>query len=150
MSSLVLQTRSDLERPSHRRRLSRPAALFFFMALLFPLTATCRSVAVPPGDRDPSADGTVSGTVRGPDGVAPAAGREVEAVEVETGRRYTAQTNVAGSYSLMVPAGRYRLELKLEAGESLAREPEVVAVRPGELAKGQDFTLGGAGIVEED
>jgi hypothetical protein len=120
------------------------------MALLLPLVAACRSVAVPPGDRDPSADGTVSGTVRGPDGVAPAAGREVEAIEVETGRRYTAQTNVAGSYTLMVPAGRYRLELKLESGESLARRPDTVSVGPGELAEGRDFTLAGAGVVEED
>jgi hypothetical protein len=118
------------------------------MAVLVP-AAACRSVAVPPGDENPSARGTLSGTVRGPGGVAPPPGRQVDAVEVETGRRYTTVTSVTGSYSLMIPPGRYRLEVELEPGESLADEPGVVTVEASELADEQDFTLAGAGIVKD-
>jgi hypothetical protein len=149
MSFPPLRTsRSEADGRSPSQPLPGLAALL--MSLLLPLTTVCRSVAVPPGDENPGARGTVSGTVRGPGGVDPAAGREVEATEVDTGRTYTAATNVAGSYTLMLPVGRYRLELKIEPGESLARQPGVVTVEAGELAADRDFVLAGAGVVKED
>jgi hypothetical protein len=108
----------------------------------------CRSVAVPPVEAPP-ARGTLAGSVFGPEGVAPVEGRLVEAVEVDTGFRYGTKTNAAGGFSLMLPPGRYRLEVVLAPGESIIEDPGVVTLEPSQLAHDQDVTLGGAGVVEE-
>jgi hypothetical protein len=108
----------------------------------------CRSAAVPPVEAPP-ARGTLAGSVCGPEGVAPVEGRLVEAVEVDTGFRYGTKTNAAGGFSLMLPPGRYRLEVALGPGESIIEDPGVVTLEPSQLAHGQDVTLGGAGVVAE-
>jgi hypothetical protein len=108
----------------------------------------CRSAAVPPVE-PPPVRGTLAGSVRGPEGVAPVEGRLVEAVEVDTGLRFGTKTNAVGGFSLMLPPGRYRLEVALGPGESIIEDPGVVALEPSQLAHGQDLTLGGAGVVEE-
>jgi hypothetical protein len=107
----------------------------------------CRSAGVPPVEAPP-ARGTLAGSVFGPEGVAPVEGRLVEAVEVDTGFRYGTKTNAAGGFSLMLPPGRYRLEVALGPGESILEDPGVVTLEPSQLAHGQDVTLGGAGVVE--
>jgi hypothetical protein len=109
----------------------------------------CRSGAVLDPGENPSARGTIAGTVRGPEGVAPAEGRLVEAVEVQSGLRYGTTTNPAGGFSLMVPPGRYRLEVALTPPESIIKEPGVITVEPSGLVDEQDVVLGGAGVVEE-
>jgi hypothetical protein len=150
MSSLVLwTTRCHAAGRLQGQPLPGVAALLSMVVVLSGATA-CRSVAVHPGDENTSANGTLSGTARGPGGVDPAQGRQVEATEVDTGRRYTTETNVAGGYSLMLPAGRYRLELQLEPGESLLEKPGVVTVEPSKLTDEQNFILAGAGVVQED
>lgn len=98
----------------------------------------------------PAARGTLAGTVRGPEGVAPVEGRLVEAVDVESGRRYGTKTNTVGGFSLMLPAGRYRLEVALGPGERVLESPGVVVLGASELARDQDVILAGAGVVDED
>lgn len=133
-------------RPGPARDIARAARL---VAALCVLVGTgCRNVAVPPVEEKPSARGTLAGTVRGPSGVAPPAGRQVEAVEVDTGDRYSTETSVTGGFSLMLPPGRYRIEVTLVPGEEIIEDPGVVSVEPGELANQKDVTLGGAGVVE--
>jgi hypothetical protein len=110
--------------------------------------AGCRSAAPLLGsDREP-AHGTVSGVVAGPDGVAPVRGRLVEAIRVETRQRYSAVTSAAGSYTIKLPSGRYRLEVEFAEGEETARSPGVVDVDERELVTEVDFVLGGAGVVQ--
>jgi len=109
----------------------------------------CSGVAVPAAEKNPSAKGTLSGAVRGPGGVAPPAGRRVEAVDAETGRRYTTETNAVGGFSMMLPPGRYRVDVALAAGETVVDSPGIVTVEPSELIDEQDVTLGGAGVVDE-
>lgn len=120
-------------------------------ALCLALAATgCTGVPVPATEKDPSAQGTLSGAVRGPGGVAPPAGRQVEAVDVETGRRYATETNTVGGFSLLLPPGRYRVEVALTSGETVVESPGIVTVEPSELVDEQDVTLGGAGVVDGD
>lgn len=97
----------------------------------------------------PQPDGTIAGTVRGPGGVAPAEGRLVRATAVDGGKVYEARTNIAGSYSLKVPPGKYRLEVVLQPAERIGKRPEdVIDVDPSDVDAGRDFVLAGAGTAD--
>src|SRR4029079_12223005 len=74
------------------------------------------------------ADGTISGTVRGPEGTSALEGRGVEVVNVETGERQHANTNNAGGFTFKVKPGNYRVELALQEGETLVKKPDVIHV----------------------
>lgn len=118
-----------------------------FAGTVLAFGAGCRTAGpLVGGDREP-ANGTISGSVAGPDGVAPVRDRLVEAVEVETGDRYPTTTSSTGGYTIELPPGRYRLEVDLADGEELASGPGVVEVGEGQLVTGVDFVLGGAGVV---
>jgi hypothetical protein len=93
---------------------------------------------VDPGAR-PDVDGTISGTVTS--SAVPVGGRKVTAINTGTGARVEASTTSTGGYTMRVPAGTYRLEMELRAGETLATAPEVTEVDPGDLDAGRDFTL---------
>jgi hypothetical protein len=115
-----------------------------FAVLALSALASCRTVApVVGGDEVPGARGTLSGTVRGADNTAPAVGRKVEAVEVDTGARYAATTNVTGGFTIMVPKGRYRLMVALLEGETVAEDPGVVNVSRSDAESRIDIVLSG-------
>jgi carboxypeptidase family protein len=104
----------------------------------------CRTVAPVVGGGDvPGARGTISGTVRGADNTAPAVGRKVEAVEVDTGARYDATTNVTGGFTIMVPKGRYRLSVALLEGESVEKDPGVISIGTSDADSRIDIVLSG-------
>lgn len=107
---------------------------------------SCRrgSPVLDPTPRTPRADGTISGTVRGPEGTAPIANRIVHAVNVETGAIMRASTNEAGGYTFKVAPGRYRVEVTLLPGETIAERPDVLDVNPADLEISADFVLNSA------
>ena len=122
----------------------RPVALVLTLAGLSALGA-CRTVAPVVGGGDvPGARGTISGTVRGADNTAPAVGRQVEAVEVDTGAHYSATTNVTGGFTIMVPRGHYRLKVALLEGESLARDPGVIDIGKSDADSKIEIILAGS------
>jgi carboxypeptidase family protein len=92
------------------------------------------------------ADGTISGTVRGPEGTSAIEGRSVEVVNVETGERQHASTNNAGGFTFKVTPGNYRVELALQDGESLVKQPDVIHVNRSDIDAHADFVLGVARI----
>ena len=49
--------------------------------------------------------------------------RVVRAVSISTGEKFETTTNNAGTYTLKVPPGRYRLEVELREGERLTSSP---------------------------
>ena len=89
-----------------------------------------------------AADGTLSGTVRGSAGVNPIDGRRVEVVNVDTGERQRATTNVAGGFSFRLRPGKYRVELALRDGESLIRQPGVIDLDRSEADTQAHFVVG--------
>lgn len=116
-----------------------------FVVCLALLAGACRG-GVPAADMDPTlarASGTISGTIRGPQVAAAATGRTVEAVNVATGERRRARTNAIGAYTFELPAGTWRIEPSLTAGERIDRAPEPVPLEPGELKTDVDVVVGG-------
>ena len=88
------------------------------------------------------ADGTISGTVRGPEGTSAVSGRAVEVVNVDTGERQHASTSVTGGFTFKVKPGKYRVELNLLDGETLIKRPDVINVNRSDVDAHADFVLG--------
>jgi hypothetical protein len=80
---------------------------------------------------------TISGTVRGAEGADAVSGRTLEIIDIATGHRTVVQTSSSGGFSVAVPAGRYRLEMSLHAGEKLIKRPELLDLNRG----GADATI---------
>ncbi len=111
-------------------------------------TASCRRgrPVIDMGPKPVEADGTISGTVRGPQGTSAVEGRTVEVVNVETGERQRALTSNTGGFTFKVKPGRYRVELTLRDGETVVKRPGVIDVNRSDVDAGADFVLGAAGI----
>src|SRR3982750_969044 len=112
-----------------------------FMALL--LSTGCRralpvvDTAQPPH----AAHATIPGTARGPEGTSPVPGRTVEIVNVTTGERHTATTSSNGGFTIALPAGEYRLDIPLRAGEMLIKRPDVVNLDRGDIDSHVEFVM---------
>lgn len=93
--------------------------------------------------------GTVTGIVTASDGRSPLADRIVEATNVATSERTRAQTNGSGGYTLRLAPGRYRIELRLQPGETLTKKPDKpMDIEVGEIETRVDFAVHkGAGRV---
>ena len=89
----------------------------------------------------PDVGGSISGRVLANDGALPLTGRQVTAVNVDTGARLTTSTTSTGGYTVRVPVGKYRLELETRFGEKVASAPDATDVAAGDLDAGRDFML---------
>jgi hypothetical protein len=112
-------------------------------ALLF--GTGCRR-GVPVADLAATDQGTISGTVRGPEAASPLAGRAVHVVNTATGERRTVRSASNGGFTVEVPAGRYRLELALRDGETLVKRPGIVDMDRGDVDRHVEFVLGPARV----
>lgn len=121
---------------------------FGLAVCLLALLVGCRQ-GVPVVDTTPrpqQADGTISGTVRGPEGTSPIEGRAVEVVNLETGERQRVTTNNAGGFTFKVRPGRYQVELLLRDGEVIVKRPGIMSVNRSDVDAHADFVLGVARI----
>lgn len=114
----------------------------FVLVLVTLASVACRTgvPVVDTGSKPPTRDGTIAGHVSG-DGSTPIPGRIVRAIAVEGGQKYEVTTNSAGTYTLKVPPGRYRLEVELRAGEKLAKEPGETKIDNSDLDPNRDFVI---------
>lgn len=110
------------------------------IALLLSLGCHPNRPVVDPGTR-PDVEGTISGLVSASDESIPLGARKVTAVNIETGARIDASTTSNGGYTMRVPAGTYRLEMDLRAGETLVTAPDATEVDPGDLDAGRNFVV---------
>jgi hypothetical protein len=128
-------------RETWRRVDGRWAVAFFAVLLTF---AACRRV-VPLIDTTPKpaqADGTISGTVRGPEGTSPIDGRQVYVINVDTGERHSGATNNAGGFTFKLKPGKYRVELSLLEGETLVKKPGILTLDRSDVDAHADFVIG--------
>ena len=70
------------------------------------------------------------------------AGRGVHAVQVGTAQRFSAITNVTGGFSIEVPPGEYHLEVDLQPGEKVVKEPGVVHINKSDLDANLEIVVG--------
>lgn len=112
--------------------------------------AACRQ-GIPVIDTAPrptQVDGTISGTVRGPEGTSAVVDRAVAVVNVETGERQTGATGANGGFTFKVKPGRYRVELTLLDGEMIVKQPSVINVNESDVDAHADFVLGVSKLVK--
>jgi hypothetical protein len=88
--------------------------------------------------------GTIAGIVS-TDANGIVVGRKVTAVDVSTGKRYTATTGKDGGYSMLVSAGTYRLDVEQHSGETIVRHPDDTHVGNADIDSGRDFVLASRG-----
>lgn len=127
----------------------RPRAFWVAGAFVAALAVTACRPGVPVIDTAPKpveADGTISGTVRGPEGTSPIDNRAVAVVNVATGERQRTTTNNAGGFSFKLKPGKYRVELTLLEGESLTKQPGVIDLNRSDVDAHADFVIGPARI----
>ena len=90
----------------------------------------------------PDVGGSISGIVTADDGATPLGARKVTAINMETGARFEVSTSSTGGYTVQVPhAGKYKLEVELRPGESLAKDPVSTDIHFGDLDVGRDFVV---------
>jgi hypothetical protein len=121
----------------------RVAALWLFVgvAIVMALAACHPGPVVDLGPKPTEADGTISGTVRGPEGTSAIEGRDVEVVNVDTGERQHTATNNAGGFTFKVKPGKYRVELAVHDGESIVKKPDVISVNRSDVDAHADFIV---------
>ena len=85
-------------------------------------------------------EGTIAGHVS-TDTDVPVVSRVVRAVPLDGASAHETTTNEAGSYTLKVPPGRYRLEVELRPGERLVEQPGENEVNPSDLDPDRDFVI---------
>ena len=117
------------------------------VGLLLSIAGCRRGVPVlDTGPRPVQAEGTISGTVRGPESTSAIEGRIVEVVNVDTNERQRVSTNSAGGFTFKVKPGKYRVELTLRDGESLVKQPGIMNVNRSDIDAHADFVLGSVRI----
>jgi hypothetical protein len=119
-----------------------PFRLSLLAVLLILGSGGCRTgvPVVDRGEKPPTHDGTIAGNVR-TDSDAAVVTRVVRAVAVSTGQKFETTTNSAGTYTLKVPPGRYRLEVELRDGERLSKEPGETQINASDLDPGRNFVI---------
>jgi hypothetical protein len=118
--------------------------VYLVVAVLCATACLSSRPVVDTGSKPPSQDGTVAGHVT-TDGDAPVVSRKVRVVPVDGGTPYETTTNNAGSYTLKVRPGRYRLEVELRPGERVLKQPEDTDVNPSDLDPDRDFVISSGG-----
>ena len=106
--------------------------------------AACRAGApvVDPSPKPSQMDGTISGTVRGPEGTSAIEGRQVTGINTATGERQTMATNTAGGFTFKVKPGKYRVEIALQPGESIVKRPGIMDIDKSDVDAHADFIIG--------
>jgi Carboxypeptidase regulatory-like domain len=104
------------------------------------LLAGCHPGPVLATGPKPVVGGTIAGIVS-TDANAPVAGRKVTAVETTTSQRFDATTGTNGGFTIKVPIGTYRLELELQAGETIVKQPSETHVSNSDLDPHRDFVI---------
>ena len=116
----------------------------FLVGFLLLFTLGCQRT-VPTLDnptRQPDAFGTISGTIRVPQGSSSVGGRIVEVINTETGERQRLTTSNVGGFTFKVKPGKHRVQVELKEGESIVKQPGIMNVNRTGIDAHADFIIG--------
>ena len=116
------------------------ALLAFGLMML--LSIGCRQGAphVDPAAGNAGAFGTISGTIRVPEGTSSVEGRAVEVMNIDTNERQRVTTSNVGGFTFRVRPGKYRVLVALQSGDSIVTQPGVIHVNRSDDAHA-DFVI---------
>lgn len=119
--------------------------LFDILLILGLLTsAACHpGPVIDTGPKSP-VGGTIAGIVSTSENVA-VPGRKVTAINTGTGARFEETTGTNGGYTIKVPEGSYRLEIELQPGETLVKQPGETRINRSDLDPRRDFVIRAGG-----
>ncbi len=100
----------------------------------------CHPYPVVGGAAAEAVGGTIAGIVS-TEGKTPVEGRKVTATNTATGAKFDATTGNNGGYTIKVPRGTYRIEVELQAGEKLAKQPGDTKVNKSDVDARRDFII---------
>jgi hypothetical protein len=136
-------------RPQPARTWRRWMSVFCAFAAVFALASLstltgCRPgvPVIDPGPKPSQPNGTISGTVRGPEDREAIEGRAVEAINVDSGERQREITSSTGGFTFKLKPGKYRVQLRLRPGESLTKQPGIIDLNKSDVDADADFVLG--------
>jgi Carboxypeptidase regulatory-like domain len=112
----------------------------FLLAFGLLTSIACHPGPVLSSGPKPAVGGTIAGIVS-TDTKAALAGRRVTAINTQTGTRFDATTGVNGGYTIKVPEGTYRIEVELQPGETVAKQPAETRVNRSDLDPRRDFVI---------
>jgi Carboxypeptidase regulatory-like domain len=104
------------------------------------MSAACHPGPVLDTGPKQSVGGTIAGIVS-TDANSPVVGRKVTAINVSTNTRYDATTGSNGGYTIKVPEGTYRIELTLQPGEAISKQPADTKINNSDLDPHRDFVI---------
>jgi hypothetical protein len=136
-------------RPTAGRTIRVASLVMLGFGLLVLLSMGCRQ-GIPVIDPSPGvaqAFGTISGTVRGPQGTSAIEGRLVEVVNVDTGERQKTTTSNVGGFTFKVAPGKYRVQVALQDGENIVKGPGIMNVNRSDVDAHADFIIGSVKLV---
>jgi hypothetical protein len=121
----------------------RPRLALELLTLMLIMSAGCmpRGPVLNTGPTSAGVGGTISGTVRGEGTANPLSGRKVTAIDLVSGARFDTTTASGGGYTMKVPVGKYRLEVELRAGETIATRPDDLQIDVSDVDSGRDFVI---------
>jgi hypothetical protein len=111
------------------------------VALLSTACVTHGRAVVDPTANIAGVGGTIAGAVLASGGASPLSGRKVTVTNEQTGATFAVSTATNGGYTVKVPAGKYRFDVELRAGESVESRPDPTDVNVGDLDPDRDFVL---------
>ena len=117
--------------------------LWLSLGLLILLLGSACKPGVPVvdvGSKPQGVRGTLTGTVRGPEGMS-LGGRTVEFFNTATGEKFTTETSTTGGFTIQLPAAKYRVDLPLQTGETLAKHPGVIDLGRGDIDSHVEFVI---------
>lgn len=131
------------------RSFTRQSALAFVIAGTIAGAAACRQgmPVIDIGPKPPAARGTLSGTVRTVGGEA-VVSRKITITDIASGAKFDTSTAQTGGYTIQLPAGRYRMQLELRAGEVLTEQPEEVRLNESDVDASRNFVITLAGTAK--
>ena len=113
----------------------------FLLALGLLTSMACHPGPVVSSGPKSAVGGTIAGIVS-TETKAAIAGRKVTAINTQTGTRFDATTATNGGYTIQVPEGTYRLEVELQPGETVTKQPAETRINRSDLDPRRDFVIG--------